>query len=68
MARQVDFSVSNHGTMFMVFAHTPSAESWVEQNVSQEGYQPYFPKAVVGEPRYLADLWYGIKEAGFKVT
>lgn len=53
-------------TVFIVSARTEAGHAWVEDNVSQDGYQPRWPDLIV-EHRYLTDLIGGAQAAGLGV-
>lgn len=61
-----DFRIENHGSIFLVVPLTDEAQTWVEENVSSEGYQPYWPTVVV-EHRYIGNLVDGIRIDGLEV-
>jgi len=42
---------------------TARAREWIEDNVSKEGYQPYWPSLIV-EPRFLDAILEGMTEDG----
>ena len=54
-------------TLFRVVALTDSAKEWVNDNVSEEGYQPQWPTLFV-EHRYLDDLIEGMQGTGLTVS
>jgi hypothetical protein len=59
-----DFTVENHGSIFLLRPLNYSGREWIKENIGAEnGYQPYFPTIVV-EPRYLEDIIAGIKRDG----
>jgi hypothetical protein len=49
-----DFMVENHGTIFLLQALTPAANSWIEENLPED--RRTFGSAVVVEHRYIADI------------
>jgi hypothetical protein len=62
-----DFSVENHGSIFLLRPLTDSAKSWVEEHIGEDnGFQPYWPTVVV-EPRYVADIVEGMQNDGLAV-
>ncbi len=64
-----DFRVGGEGPMtslFKVVPLTDEARAWVDDNVSEEGFQPDWPVLYV-EHRYLDDLIEGIEGAGLTV-
>jgi hypothetical protein len=63
----MDFTVQNEGSIIIIHANTKAARTWINENVSESGYQPDFPNSIIVEPRYAMDLLTGIKEAGFTI-
>lgn len=61
-----DFTIENHGSIFIFRPLSIGAQQWVEENVSPEGFHPDWPTLVV-EHRYASDLYQGILAAGFNV-
>jgi hypothetical protein len=55
-----DFSIENHGTIFLFRMNTPAAQSWVAENAQSDAQ--FFGDALVCEPRYAHDLALGIIE------
>ncbi len=63
----LDFSVENHGSIFLLRPHSDAAREWVEEHIgSDNGFQPYWPTVVV-EHRYIADIVQGIQNDGLAV-
>jgi hypothetical protein len=63
-----DFSVENHGSIFLLRPLSVSAELWVHENIGKEnGFQPYWP-AVVIEHRYVGAILEGISSEGLAVS
>jgi len=67
-ARPADLVVVGEArsTVFLVIPTTEAGRAWVQENVSNEGYQPWWPDVIV-EHRYLTDLVEGAKAAGLEV-
>jgi hypothetical protein len=61
-----DFTLENHGSIALLRPLTQAARQWVEHNVSQEGFQPFWPSVVV-EPRFAPDILHGISGEGLVV-
>ena len=61
----IDVHIVNHGSIILCHLYTPTAELWVEKNVSAEAQ--FFGTALVVEPRYVAALIAGMREAGLEV-
>ncbi len=53
-------------TVFVLGAGTDSGRAWIEENVSKDGYQPWWPDVLV-EHRYLRHLVEAAKAAGLEV-
>jgi hypothetical protein len=51
---QADFSIENHGTIFLFRLNTPAAAEWVSQHVQEDAQ--FFGDALVVEHRYARDL------------
>ena len=60
-----DVHVINHHSIVLFHLNTPEASAWVEENVSGEAQ--FFGTALVVEPRYVAALIAGMREAGLEV-
>lgn len=64
---QRDFSLENHGSIFLLRPITPAARSWVDEHIGEDnGYQPYYPTVVV-EHRYIGDIVHGAIADGLVV-
>jgi len=64
----LDFTVENHGSIFLLKPQNNRAVDWVHQRIGQKnGFQPYFPTVVV-EQRYIADIVSGIRNEGWVVS
>ena len=62
-----DISVINQGSIVLLQPNTDKARGWLHENIGRDnGYQPYWPIAVV-EPRYVQDILGGLKEDGLAV-
>ena len=62
-----DFLCENHGTVFLPRPLTPSAISWLEENIGQDnGFQAYWPTCVI-EHRYIWPILEGIQNDGLAV-
>jgi hypothetical protein len=62
----VDFSIENHGSIFLFRMNTPAAQAWVSDNVQDD--PQFFGDALVVEWRYAHDLARGIVESGLAVA
>lgn len=61
-----DFTISNHGSIFMVTPNTPQAQGWVTLSLSLESWQ-WLGNSFSVEPRYIEDLVQGMRNDGFSV-
>jgi hypothetical protein len=62
-----DFSLENHGSIFLLRPQTVSARVWIDDHIGKDnGYQPYYPTVVV-EHRYISDIVKGIRNDGLAV-
>jgi len=61
-----DFTVENHGTIFLVRPLTAEARAWLDSNVVAEPYQ-WFGPALAVEHRYIENLVEGMTAEGFEV-
>jgi hypothetical protein len=59
---QVDFSVENHGSLFLFRMNTAAARQWVHDNVEDDAQ--FFCDALVVEHRYAANLAEGMRGDG----
>lgn len=62
-----DIDVTDGGSVNIVTPLTDTATDWINENVSDEGYHPYWPSLVV-ESRYLGDLLFGMQSDGLTLT
>ena len=63
-----DFSLENHGSIFLLIPQSTSARIWVDDHIGRDnGYQPHYPTVVV-EHRYIADIVRGIQNDGLEVA
>jgi hypothetical protein len=60
-----DVIVENHFSLLLFRLISPSAKSWVDQNVQEDAQ--FFGGALVVEPRYARDLIQGMRESGLEV-
>ena len=63
-----DFIAQNGGSIIILRATNADATAWIEENVSEEGYQPNYPESLIIEPRYFSDLISGIQSSGMTVA
>jgi hypothetical protein len=63
-----DFSIHDGGSLVLLYPLNDSALNWVENNIGENnGFQPYYPQAIVIERRYLADIVSGIFADGLSI-
>jgi hypothetical protein len=61
---KANFRVEFHGSIVLIVPLGPAAREWLDEHIGRDnGYQPYWPIAVV-EPRYLAQIIAGIRRDG----
>jgi hypothetical protein len=59
-----DILVENQGSILLLRPLTVAAREWVEEHIGEDnGYQPYWPTAVV-EPRYVSDIIFAATSDG----
>jgi hypothetical protein len=61
-----DFSVENHGSLFLLRPHTPRAKAWMKHEVHAEPYQ-FFGDALAIEHRYISEIVRKLIDEGFIV-
>jgi hypothetical protein len=65
---RIDFSLENHGSVFLLKPLTSVAISWVEEHIGRDnGFQPYFPTIII-EHRFVEDILDGIQNDGLEVA
>ena len=57
----IDFNAMNHGSIITLFALTPAAQDWVDENLPAD-----FNGAI--EPRYFEDIAQGILDEGLIIS
>lgn len=61
-----DFRCENHGSLFLLFPLTESAQSWVEEHLPSDAQ--WFGNAVVVEHRFIWAILQGIQKDGLVVS
>lgn len=61
-----DFLVANHGSVLILRALTDIARAWVNGHIPEDA-MTWGRNGTVVEPRYIADIVEGIREAGLSV-
>jgi hypothetical protein len=64
---QVDFSLENHGSIFLLRPITARAVEWVEAHIGRNGFQPYWPTVLI-EHRSVESVVDGIQADGLEVA
>jgi hypothetical protein len=62
---EMDFTVTNHGTIFLLEPHTDAGIAWVAEHLPAEALT--FGDAVVVEHRFIRDIVVGIQADGLAV-
>ena len=65
--KRADIRVEDHGSIVLLRPLTTAGEDWLNERISDEGFQPYRP-VVIAEPRYVAAIVEGAIEDGLKVA
>lgn len=58
-----DFDFQNYGSLALLRPLTESGRVWIDENVSREGFQPFWPSVII-EVRYLVQVLDGIVDSG----
>jgi hypothetical protein len=66
VAASADFTVHNHGSVMILNAHTNAARHWRDEHLPNHA-MTWGRDGVVVEPRYIADIVNGVREAGLSV-
>ena len=59
---QIDATIQNEGSIFLIHAHTPAANNWIAQHIPEDAQ--YFGSALVVEHRYIEDIVNGMLADG----
>lgn len=62
-----DILVEHHGSIVLLRPATVSGREWLEANCDRSGYQPFSGGTLVCEPKYVAHIVAGAREAGLEV-
>lgn len=60
-----DFTLENHGSIFLLRPHTVAAERWLNEHMPDDAQ--YLGNAVAVEPRYIAAIVEGARNDGLEV-
>jgi hypothetical protein len=63
-----DILVEHHGSIALLRPATVSGRAWLEANCDWSGYQPFTGGTLLCEPRYVADIVAGARQAGLEVS
>lgn len=61
----MDFTVQNHGSIFLLTPHTDAAEEWIAEHLPEDRMSA--GPSVVVEHRYIEDIVAGIQSDGLTV-
>jgi hypothetical protein len=62
-----DFSIQNHGSIFLIHPHIEGAREWIAEHIDPDQSQT-FGGGLVVEPRYVSDLVAGMESDGLVVS
>lgn len=65
---RLDVQVENHGSIVLLRPATPAGRQWLEAHCDRSGYQPFAGGTLLCEPRYVADIVAGARQAGLEVA
>jgi hypothetical protein len=66
---KADFTVHNFGSILTLNPETTAARAWADENIGEDnGYQPWYPDAIIVESRFIDDLVEGIRADGLAVA
>ena len=61
----MDFSVENHGSIFLVHPLTDAAREWISENVAPDSQ--FWGRALAVEHRFIGDLVRGARADGLVI-
>jgi len=61
----MDFTVENHGSIFLLRPNTKAAQAWIDSNIPEDAQ--YLGNAVAIEHRYIMDIIDGIQADGLSI-
>jgi len=64
----MDFNIQDHDSIVIVEPLTSEAKEWVEESVSDDGFQPNYPNQIYCERRFVMDLLFDAQEAGLTMA
>jgi hypothetical protein len=65
--RRADFTVSGHGSLYLLEPHTDAAKAWLNKQVHHGPYQ-WFGNALAIEHRYIGEIVQILQDEGFVVV
>ena len=68
MLAPADIHVENHGSIVLLRPVTADGREWLEDNFDWGGYQPFAGGTLLCQPRYVADIVAGARQAGLEVA
>ena len=60
-----DFSLANHGSIWLLTPHSAQASAWVADNLPDDAQ--WLGRAIAIEPRYVPDIVAGFQQEGLTV-
>jgi hypothetical protein len=64
---RIDIRVEDYGSIVLLRPATTAGRDWLEANCDRSGCQPFTEGTLLCEPRYVADIVAGAREAGLDV-
>ena len=61
-----DFDLADHGSIVLLTPRTPAAHDWTLEHIPEDA-QRWGQCSIVIEPRYVADILWGIEDEGLTV-
>jgi hypothetical protein len=65
---RIDILVENHDSIVLLRPATAAGRDWLEAHCDWSGYQPFTGGTLLCEPRYVADIVAGARQAGLAVS
>jgi hypothetical protein len=62
-----DIRIENHGSVVLLRPATAVGREWLKAHCDRSGYQPFTGGTLLCEPRYVAPIVAGAREAGLEV-
>lgn len=61
-----DFTIDNHGSIFILIPHTDAAKLWIKESLSEERQE--WGGGIVIEHRYIVDIAHAIRHCGLRIN